>query len=110
MASDSSTPHRRRTPSAHVGVRAARAVADATIDATISDMCARLPIGKSISPNDVARALLPAHWQRLLPRVRARAIRLAEAGALEILRKGRPVAPAEARGVLRLRRPQGPAG
>jgi len=91
--------------SAHDGIRAARAVTDSEIDAAIARACDALPAGKSLSPNDVARTLLPAHWQRLLPRVRARASRLAEAGELEILRKGKPVPPSEARGVIRLRRP-----
>lgn len=63
----------------------------------------------SISPNDVARALAahagaPEDWRRLLAPVRAAALRLAEAGRVEILRKGRPVTdPAEIRGVIRLR-------
>ncbi|MBX6373685.1 MAG: DUF3253 domain-containing protein [Acetobacteraceae bacterium] len=64
---------------------------------------------RSISPNDVARALAeragaPEEWRRLLGPVRGAALRLAEAGRIEILRKGKPVAsPAEARGVIRLR-------
>jgi hypothetical protein len=63
----------------------------------------------SISPNDVARALAERagaaeDWRRLLGPVRAAALRLAGAGRIEVLRKGRPVAgPAEIRGVIRLR-------
>jgi hypothetical protein len=58
---------------------------------------------KSICPSEVARALAPEAWRPLLGAVRAEALRLAEAGRIEILRKGRPV-PAEAlRGVIRLR-------
>ena len=62
--------------------------------------------GKSISPNDVARALAPGEdsWRRLMSQVRAAAIRLARQGRIEVLRKGKPVDPAEAiRGVIRLR-------
>ena len=40
-------------------------------------------------------------WE--LSAVRRAAARLAEAGRIEILRKGKPVPPAEMRGVIRLR-------
>jgi hypothetical protein len=64
---------------------------------------------KSICPSDVARALDPS-WQRLMPAVRRAAIKLAEAGRIDILRKGKPVDPQEVRGVIRLRiRPAEPA-
>jgi hypothetical protein len=61
---------------------------------------------KSISPNNVARALAPDEeaWRRLLGPVRAAAIHLARAGRIEVLRKGKPVDPeGEIRGVIRLR-------
>lgn len=61
----------------------------------------------SLSPNDVARALSAPppseEWRGRLSAVRRAALRLAAAGAIDILRKGRPVAPEDARGVLRLR-------
>jgi hypothetical protein len=57
---------------------------------------------KSISPSDVARALDP-EWQKLSSAVRRAAIRLAEAGSIDILRKGKPVPPAGVKGVIRLR-------
>jgi len=60
--------------------------------------------GKSISPSDVASALEPEGWQRLLPRIRREAVLLAREGLIDILRKGKPVDPtAEIRGVIRLR-------
>lgn len=62
---------------------------------------------KSICPSEVARALEPDGdaWRRLMGPVRAAAIRLALAGQVEILRKGKPVDPtAEIRGVIRLRK------
>jgi len=58
---------------------------------------------KSICPSEVARALAPGAWRPLLGAVRAEALRLAAAGRIEILRKGRPVAPEAVRGVIRLR-------
>jgi hypothetical protein len=63
----------------------------------------------SISPNDIARALADRagageEWRRLLGPVHVAALRLAGAGHIAILRKGKPVPdPAEARGVIRLR-------
>lgn len=59
----------------------------------------------SIAPLDVARRLAPEdpQWQRLIPAVRRAADRMAARGEIEYLRKGKPVPPAEARGVVRLR-------
>jgi hypothetical protein len=60
----------------------------------------------SIAPEAVARDLAGADpgWQRMLPRVRQSAIDLARVGAIEILRKGKPVDdPTTAKGVLRYR-------
>jgi hypothetical protein len=61
----------------------------------------------SICPSEVARALAPETWRSELGAVRREAARLAEAGQIEILRKGKPVPAAELRGVIRLRRPAG---
>jgi hypothetical protein len=62
--------------------------------------------GRSISPEDAARALAAdaaADWHAWLAPVRQAAVRLARAGRIDILRKGKPVAPDEVRGVIRLR-------
>ena len=59
---------------------------------------------KSICPSEVARALDPEAWRGLMTAVRRSAARLAQAGQIEILRKGRPVDPlTEVKGVIRLR-------
>ncbi len=66
---------------------------------------------RSICPSEVARALhaadqpgAPEGWQRLMTPVRHAASRLAQQGAIDILRKGRPVDPAaDIKGVIRLR-------
>lgn len=42
-------------------------------------------------------------WRQLLTAVRRAAIRLAEAGRIDILRKGKPVTGEAIRGVIRLR-------
>jgi hypothetical protein len=61
----------------------------------------------SISPTDAARLLSgnpdDDSWRRSLSPIRQAAFRLARAGRIDILRKGRPVAPEDARGVIRLR-------
>lgn len=58
---------------------------------------------RSICPSEVARALAPDAWRPLLGAVRAEALRLAAAGRIDILRKGRPVSGEAVRGVIRLR-------
>jgi len=62
---------------------------------------------KSICPTEAARALAghpkDESWRGKLSPVRLAARRLAQAGRIEILHKGKPVAPEQARGVLRLR-------
>jgi hypothetical protein len=63
--------------------------------------------GKSISPTDAARRLSgnPADdsWRRSLAPVKLASQRLARAGQIEILRKGKPIDPSTLHGVLRLR-------
>ncbi|NGM19067.1 DUF3253 domain-containing protein [Roseomonas stagni] len=78
------------------------------LEAEILRQTSERGIGKSICPSEVARALAPEEeaWRRLMGPVRAAAIRLAKAGQVEVLRKGKPVDPdAEIRGVIRLRKP-----
>jgi len=75
----------------------------------ILSLLATLGPAKSISPADAARRLAgdgPGdQWRASLSPVRLAAMRLAKAGKITLLRKGKPVAPADARGVLRLRQP-----
>ena len=85
----------------------------ATVESVLLDhLRARAP--GSADPTDVARAFQaatdpanpdPDAWRRHLSAVRRAALRLAADGQVEVLRKGKPVAPAEARGVIRLRLP-----
>jgi hypothetical protein len=77
------------------------------LEAEILRQTAERGSDKSICPSEVARALAPVEeeWRRLMGPVRAAAIRLAQAGQVEVLRKGKPVDPAqEIRGVIRLRK------
>ena len=83
------------------------------LETALLSLLEALGTSKSACPTDVARAFAqgdsdPEAWRRHLSAVRRAAVRLAEAGRIEILRKGKPVPPAEMRGVIRLRiRPEG---
>ncbi len=59
--------------------------------------------GKTIAPEDAAKAISPKHFVRVLKDVRAEAIRLHKAGTVLIYRKGKPVEdPDTFKGVYRL--------
>jgi hypothetical protein len=62
---------------------------------------------KSICPTEAARRLAgdPADdsWRKFLHPIRLAAQRLARSGQVDILRKGRPIAPEDVHGVIRLR-------
>ena len=59
--------------------------------------------GKTIAPEDAARAVSPDNFVRVLKDVRAEAIRLHKAGTIAIYRKGKPVEnPDTFKGVYRL--------
>jgi hypothetical protein len=47
----------------------------------------------TICPSEAARQVAPEGWRGLMPRVRALALALAQAGAIEIRQRGRPVDP-----------------
>ena len=68
----------------------------------ILNLVAERGSGKTICPTDAAKAVSETSWRRLLPHVRAEAIRLAEAGRIAIFRKGKPVDPQDFKGVYRL--------
>ncbi len=59
--------------------------------------------GKTIAPEDAAKAISPEHFVRVLKDVRAEAVRLHKAGTVLIYRKGKPVEnPDTFKGVYRL--------
>jgi len=76
-------------------------------EAVILDLLAALPAGKSISPEEAARAHDPEGWPRQLGHVRNTAIGLARQGRLVITRHGKPADPESFKGVYRLRLPEG---
>ena len=75
------------------------------VEAAIFDLLAKAAPGKSISPEDVARAADPEGWRRTLGHVRAVARGLARQGKLVILRHNKPADPNDFKGVYRLRLP-----
>jgi hypothetical protein len=75
-------------------------------EAVILELLAALPPGKSISPEEAARAMDPEAWRRQLGQVRATAIGLARQGRLVITRHGKPADPDSFKGVYRLRLPE----
>ncbi len=75
------------------------------IEAAILDLLGKLAPGKSISPEEVARAVDPEGWRRQLSQVRSTAVGLARAGRLVILRHNKPADPDDFKGVWRMRLP-----
>jgi hypothetical protein len=78
------------------------------VEAAIFDLLSKVDPGKSVSPEDVARAVDPAGWRRELGKVRAVAVGLARAGRLVILRHSKPADPDSFKGVWRMRLPDAP--
>ena len=77
----------------------------APIEATIFSLLADKEPGKSVSPEEVAKAVDAEGWRRLLGQVRATAVGLARQERLVITRHGKPADPETFKGVYRLRLP-----
>ena len=75
------------------------------VETVIFDLLAKVAPGKSIAPEDVARAVEPETWRRTLGHVRAVARGLARQGRVVILRHNKPADPDDFKGVYRLRSP-----
>lgn len=81
---------------------------DAAIETTMLAMVAERGADKTVCPSEVARALGGPHpdgWSPLMQPVRRVAVRLAHAGRIAILRKGRAVDPDDFGGIYRLALP-----
>ncbi|MCA9933167.1 MAG: DUF3253 domain-containing protein [Ardenticatenaceae bacterium] len=83
-------------------VKKPRKVSDEEVYETIIHMCREAGLAGSVRPEDVARVLLPEHWQTILKRVRLFSKKLAQNGRIFILRKGKPADPDDFRGLIRL--------
>jgi hypothetical protein len=77
----------------------------APVEETLFALLAAKEAGKSVSPEEVARAADPEGWRRALPKVRAISVGVARQGQLVILRHGKPADPNGLKGVYRLRLP-----
>jgi len=77
----------------------------AAVEAAIFDLVGKLAPGKSISPEDVAKAVDPAGWRRELGKVKPVAVGLARQGQLVITRHGKPADAEKFKGVWRMRLP-----
>ncbi|MBX7248146.1 MAG: DUF3253 domain-containing protein [Caulobacteraceae bacterium] len=75
------------------------------VEEVIFELLAAAPAGKSVSPEEVARAADPEAWRRVLPQVRSTSIGLARQERLVITRHGKPADPDSFKGVYRLRLP-----
>ena len=75
---------------------------DDTVDNAILYLVEASGAGKSISPAEVAQMLDPENWRSRLGAIKQSATRLALAGKVDILRKGKPVDPSEFKGVYRI--------
>jgi len=63
-------------------------------------------LGKaSIEPAEVAKAMQPDQWQRVLPKVKTTALGMMRRGQLIITKKGKAIDPGRMKGVIRLRLP-----
>jgi hypothetical protein len=86
---------------------------DAAIETTMLGLVTARGADKTVCPSEVARALGGPHpdgWGPLMQPVRRVAVRLAHAGRIAILRKGKPVDPDDFRGIYRLALPARSSG
>jgi Protein of unknown function (DUF3253) len=86
---------------------------DAAIEAAMLGLVTERGADMTVCPSEVARALGGPHpdgWGPLMQPVRRVAVRLAHAGQIAILRKGKPVDPDDFRGIYRLALPTGSSG
>jgi hypothetical protein len=75
-----------------------------TIEEAIQALLAERAPGKTVSPEEVARAVAAedSDWHGELGAVRRAAVKMALGGRLVIYRKGKPIDPADFKGVYRL--------
>lgn len=81
----------------------------AAIEDTLLRLVAERGAGRTVDPTEAARMLGGDHpdgWGPLMQPIRRVAVRLAGEGRLVITRKGKPVDPADFKGVYRLTAPR----
>jgi len=78
-----------------------------TAEQAILSLIAARGLGKTICTTEAAQAVSTENWRKLLPEVRASAVRLAKAEKVAIYRKGKPADPDTFKGVYRIGLPFG---
>lgn len=81
------------------------------LEALILQLCTARGVGKSIDPSEAARAAGGdpndgPRWKALIRSVREAAAALQDRGAIQVLRKGKPVDIRTVKGVIRLALPE----
>jgi hypothetical protein len=77
-------------------------MSDDPIETAILQLVDKRGPNKSICPSEAAREVFGDDWNSHMRHVRSAAIHLARQGAIQILRKGKPVDPDNFKGVYRL--------
>ena len=77
-------------------------VSDEAVFETIIQLCAAAWPDETVRPEEIAMTLREAEWQALTKRIRLAVKQLAEAGHVQILRKGKPAEPDDFKGVYRV--------
>ena len=78
-------------------------ISDEAVFETIIQLCAAAWPDETIRPEDIAMTLYEPEWQALTKRIRLAVKQLAEAGHVQILRKGKAADPDDFKGVYRVR-------
>ena len=78
-------------------------ISDEAVVETILQLCAAAWPDDAIKPEEIAMTLHAGEWQALTKRIRLTVKQLAEAGHIQILRKGKPADPADFKGIYRVR-------
>jgi len=78
-------------------------ISDEAVFETILQLCAAAWPDETVRPEEIAMTLHEAEWQALTKRIRLAVKQLAEAGHVQILRKGKPADPDDFKGVYRVR-------
>jgi hypothetical protein len=77
-------------------------ISDEAVIETIIQLCAAAWPDETVRPEDIAMALHEPEWQALTKRIRLAVKQLAEAGLVQILRKGKPAEPDDFKGIYRV--------
>ena len=77
-------------------------ISDEEVFETIIQLCAASWPDETVRPEDIAMTLHEGEWQALTKRIRLAVKQLAEAGHVQILRKGKPADPDDFKGVYRV--------